>query len=279
MKVLGFGPFVGDFESEITTFRPYVKWISEVSYADDVFLFTHSNRAFMYDWIDESRLLPMYHHLTRDELEQRGYQHGHIKQRDFNLMIKVFKDEIAKITGLGKRDIELHHLNYVKNPILEPVHQKSFTRVPVPDINIQEEYINSVVFIPYGFTNEGKTAELYNFLLEKYGAVVVGNLEINLTWENVILNRVDYFDSGYKLIFKMLSEAKLVICPTSYWTFICNLQGWPVFSYGPTPGPYRKGGIFHFDNEKSMVMAADDETDSGSIMRMIDYFMGKTWGK
>jgi len=277
MRVLGFGPFVGDFESEITSFRPYIKWVSEVSDAEDVFLYSHSNRFFLYDWIDETRLFPMYHHLSRDELDQVGYQHNYVKHRDFNLMVKIFKDEIVKITGLNKKDIELHYLSYLKNPAYEPVHQKSFPQIVVPNINIPEEYKNSVVFIPHGVTNEGKTSELYDFLLKNYDAIVVGNLSINLTWDNVVLKQLDYFDNGYKLIFKILSEAKLIVCPTSYWTFLCNLQRWPVFSYGPSPGPYRKGGIYHFGNKDSMTIAADNDSSAESIIRMLEYFMGKIW--
>ena len=277
MRVLGFGPFVGDFESEITAFRPYVKWVSEVTNAEDTFLFTHSNRAFIYDWISEDRLFPMYHHISRDELDQVGYQHNHVKHRDFNLMIKIFKDEIVKITGLNKKEVELHHLSYLKNPTYEPVHEKSFHRIVIPDINIQEEYINSVVFIPHGVTNEGRASELYDFLRKNYDAIVVGNLSVNLTWDNVVLNHLDYFENGYKTIFKILSEAKLIVCPTSFWTFICNLQGWPVFSYGPSPGPYREDGIYHFDNKNSMIMAADDDTPAISVIRMLEHFMRKLW--
>jgi len=275
MKAIGFGPFVGDFKSEILSFRPYTRWISEVLDVENIFLFTHFNRDFLYDWIQKENIFPIYYHLTREELNQVGYQHKDVKQRDFNLMLKIFKEKIIEKTGYNRKDIELYHLDYIKNPLFKPLHQKIFTKIKIPNIEIPEEYKNCVIFIPYGIENVGKSRMLHEFLYQNYNALVVGNLEISLTWDNIILNHIDYFEIGYKLIFKILSEAKLIICTTSYWTFLCNLQGWPVFSYGPSPGPYRKGGIYYFDNKKSMIMSADEGTAVKSIISMIEYFINR----
>ena len=68
MKLIGFGPFLGDFESEVVTFRPYIKWVSEVTEinSENLFLFTHENRSFMYDWISEDNFLYVYKQLTSD---------------------------------------------------------------------------------------------------------------------------------------------------------------------------------------------------------------------
>ena len=67
IKAIGFGPWIGDFESEIITFRPYIKWVSEVSEINnnDFFLYTHENRSFMYDWIPEDNIFHVYQHVVK----------------------------------------------------------------------------------------------------------------------------------------------------------------------------------------------------------------------
>lgn len=277
MKLIGFGPFLGDFESEVVTFRPYIKWVSEVTEINkgNLFLFTHENRSFMYDWIPPDNFLYVYKQLTRDELEQKGHQHLNVKQKDFNLLVKVFKESIVKDRGCNKKDIDIINLSYVKNPPVYPVHQKSFTKIKVPDINILEEYKNRVVYIPHNEKREDRAEELYNFLCAEYDALIIGDLKINLDWDNVILSFIDYFENGFKYLLHILSEARFVICPTSFWTYLCNLQSVPVFSYGPTPGPYRTDGIYHLDNKKSMVIPTDVETPVESIIQMVKYFEEK----
>ena len=277
MKLIGFGPFLGDFESEVVTFRPYIKWVSEVTEinSENLFLFTHENRSFMYDWISTSNFLYVYKQLTRDELEQKGHQHLNVKQKDFNLLVKVFKESIVKARGCNKKDIDIINLSYVKNPPVYPVYQKSFMKINVPDINIQEEYKNRVIYIPHNEKREGRAEELYNFLRAEYDALIIGDLKINLDWDNVILKHIDYFENGFKYLIHILSKAKFVVCPTSFWTYLCNLQDVPVFSYGPTPGLYRPNGIYHLGNMKSMVIPTDSETPVDSIIQMIEYFEKK----
>jgi hypothetical protein len=277
MSALGFGPFIGDFESEVVTFRPYVKWISEVSEVPvgEQFLFTHFNRTFMYDWIPKENIFTVYQQLARDELEQEGYIHKNFKLKDFNILIKLFKDNIVKAKGCTKKDIELHHLSYVKNTPVYSIFQKSFTPINTGDINIQEDHAGRVVFIPHDSFNPYIQERLHDYLVDTHDAITIGNVKTGLKWGNVILNYVDYFENGYKYIIKYIAEAKIVICPVSYWTFLANLQGVPVFSFGKNPGLYREDGIYHLDNKKSMTIAADEDTSVSSIIKMIEHFMRK----
>ena len=272
MRIIGFGPFIGDFEQEVTTFRPYIKWISEVVESEAIYLNTHFNRAFLYDWIPSENILPVYEHLTRDELGQFGYVHDQFKTRDFMLLTKIFKQTIVNICRCSKRDIEIFGLNYSRSKPAYSVYKKLFTPISVPDINIKEEYLNRVIYIPSsGYHLE----QVYEYLSSKYDAIVVGDLRLDgyCSENNELLKFADYFENGYKYILKMISNAKAVVCPIGHWTFIANLQGVPVFSYGDAPGNYKEDGLYHFGNDKSMVIPADPESDVDSLLGMIDYFM------
>ena len=70
-----------------------------------------------------------------------------------------------------------------------------------------------------------------------------------------------------------ISNAKAVICPLSFWTTICNLQGVPVFSWGDNIGQHRVGGIYHFGNDKSLVVPYGDVKDYDRIVNMMEYFI------
>ena len=67
----------------------------------------------------------------------------------------------------------------------------------------------------------------------------------------------------------------MVVCPASFWTYLCNIQNVPVFSYGESPGLYRPGGIYYLGNEKSMVISAGEDTPAEQITQMIKYFEEK----
>lgn len=274
MRIIGFGPYIGDFEQEVITFRPYIKWVSEVVESKAIYLNTHSNRDFLYDWIPSDNKIPVYEFLTRDELGQFGYVHDQFKTRDFMLLTKIFKETIVNICRCSKRDIELFSLNYARSKPAYSIYKKLYSPLPVPDIDIKDEYLNRVIFIPAaGYHLD----PVYEYLSSKYDAIIVGDLRLTgyCSENNELLKFADYLENGYKYIIKILSSAKAVVCPVSHWTFIANLQGIPVFSYGDAPGNYKKGGHYHFGNDKSLVIPSDEESNLNSLFGMIDYFMEK----
>ena len=277
MKIIGFGPYIGDFEQEVITFRPFIRWITRALKPDLIFLNTHFNRSFLYEWVRSENIFPIYEHLSRDELGQFGYTHDQFKQKDHNLLAKIFKEKIANICKCSKRDIEIYNINYARNKPVYSVYQKIFTPIQVPDINIKEEYLNRVIYIPApGYHLE----EIYEYMVSKYNAIVVGDLRLTgyCSENNVMLKFIDYFENGFKYIMKILETAKAIICPTSYWTFLANLQGYPVFSYGDYPGLYKNDGIYSFSNNNSVVIPADEDSSIDGIYSMIDYFV-ENYGK
>ena len=48
MKILAIGPYIGSWEEEIFTFRPYARWLAEAVEWDQIYLSTHVNRVFLY---------------------------------------------------------------------------------------------------------------------------------------------------------------------------------------------------------------------------------------
>ena len=84
--------------------------------------------------------------------------------------------------------------------------------------------------------------------------MVIGDKHTRLRKQNIIVPRVDYFENGYKMIFKIISEARAVFCPASFWTTICNQQEVPVFSWGEVVAQHKPGGIYWLGNEKSQVI-------------------------
>lgn len=273
MRIIGFGPFIGDFEQEIATFRPHIRWITETVKNEEIFINTHFNRAFLYDWIPSERVFPVYEHLSRDELGQNGYVHDQFTTRDFMLLTKIFKEKIVNVHKCSKRDIEVFGLNYAQSSPAVSIYQKIFTPISIPNnINIKEEHINKVVYIPsQGYFLD----EIYKYVHSKYDAIVIGDLKLDgyCSEKNEMLKIVDYFENGYKYIFNILDKAKAIICPTGHWTLLANMQRYPVFSWGDAPGNYKEDGIYNFDNKKSLVIPADEDSNIESIYNMIDYFM------
>jgi hypothetical protein len=64
--ILALGPFYGDFEQEITTFRPYVQYIIKHNPGKTVYVSSHINRRFLYDFIDFDKFIPVLENMTRD---------------------------------------------------------------------------------------------------------------------------------------------------------------------------------------------------------------------
>ena len=275
MKIIGIGPYVGDFEQELLTFRPYVKWLSEVIEYDEIYLNTHINRRFLYDFIEDENIIPVYETFSRDEFSQNGYIHGELSKKDFLLLVKKFKDKIISIEECNKSDVEIYHLNYSKILDNYPHHNKIFNEIKRPDdIRVPERHKNKIVFIPDRSENIDKLAKLLKFLQDKYDdVIVVGNMESWFSRDNVILRFPDYFENGWKYILCYILESKGVICPISYWTSLCNLQKKPVFSWGKGPGQYRKNGILNFDNKDCITIPFEKDTNISILIKSVDFFI------
>lgn len=281
MKVIGIGPYIGDFKEEILTFRPYVKWLSEVLDYDNLYISTHINRTFLYNFIPKSNIIPVYEMFSRNEFDQYGFLHKECDKKDFNLLIKRFKKQILDLENCENNNVEIYYLNYTKNLNNYPYHNKIFNKIEKPDdIRVPVKYKNKIVFIPDRSEDVKVISAVLNYLKNKYenDLIIVGNIESWFSNDNIILKYPDYFTNGWKYIISYILESKCVICPISYWTSICNLQKIPVFSWGINPSQYRPGGLLNFDNDKCFVIPFSKNSKFSILTDFADYFINKVNG-
>jgi hypothetical protein len=248
-----FGPYLGSFEYEISNFRPYVEWLNHIYSSERIYLCTHFNRYFLYD--SNNVEMPVYGHLTRDELNQNGHLHNLIKIYDYNLISKDIKEEVSRKESCSKKNIKIVNIGYTKSVPVIPVYKKIHKRIDIDFI--PSELRNLSLFIP--MRNEKKSIEMYKYIREiDENIVVIGDMKSPLSNKNVLLKNVDYLENGWKYIVGAITYAKYVICPLSYWTLICNLQGSRVFSWGDSPSLYRVDGVYGFGNKRATILPKSD---------------------
>jgi len=275
LKVLAIGPYIGSFEEEILTFRPYAKWLSRAVEWDKIYLSTHVNRLFLYDFVPEDNIIPVYQQFSRDEKNQVGYIHKKINKRDFGLILKTFKDKIIEKENCSKKDIEIHHLSYSKNSPPYSIYNKIFEEITNVDIEIPKEHEGKIIFIPAKQEKIEKLAYLNNWIKSCYNddVIIVGSTDTWFSNENVILNKIDYYENGFKYLLKYIEKSGGIICPLSYWTALSNLQNKSVFSWGEGPGQYKEGGIYNFRNKKSRIIPSDKNTSPDIIIKNMENFI------
>lgn len=270
--VIGIGPYVGSIEQEILTFRPYSLWIYNNIDTNKIYLSSHFNRRFLYDWIDDDFFLSIGKHYTRDEINQHGYIHKKINQKDFFLQIKRLKDYIHNRENINKKDIINYFLSYSESTPPYSIYNKIFTKINIPSIDISIK--DRIVFIPSDTEDIKKNEKIYDFLVNKYNAIIIGDSKINFFECNEAAKHIDYLENNLIYILNYLKYAKCIICPSSFWTFLSNLQGWKVFSWGKI-NPYRDTGIYYFNNKRFDGIISDNETNMNIIKESIKKFIEK----
>ena len=259
--ILTFGPFLGDWKQELFTFRPYIKWITENIPHNDVYVSTHINRLFLYDWIPEQNKIPIYEELTRDEFSQTGYININISKKDYNIIQKKFKESIK-----SDDTIENFFLSYNTTMVWYPLYNKSFTKIKFTSAKKDSE--KYVLFIPDNSENTHVLQSIYNELRQEYNVLVVGDMKTHLPEHNVILKNADYFDNVYKYLVEYILNAEIVVCPSSHWTLLCNIHDIPVFSWSSSP----KQQIFN-NLERTKKSHFIINADKDTIINGIKYFI------
>lgn len=272
-KIVLMGPYIGDWKEEIVSFRPYVKWIYENIKFSDYFVSSHYNRLFLYDFIKEENRIPIYENLSREESKQKNAVHKDIQIKDYNsIILRNIKDHVSKITGYMKKDIYNYSLSYVKSDPNFTYLNKSFTNISYK----MDESKQKIVFIPDACEDkeilETVANHLDKFYKDEY--IVVGDKKCRLKDQNVVMERIDYFEMVFKIIVDYISNAKLVICPCSHWTILSNQQGSYVLSWSSNSdvniAQYKKNGIYGFNNNNSIV-DIDRSLLKKNLLSQIDY--------
>ena len=262
------GPFVGDFEQEIITFRPWLVWLTLKSNPEKVYVNTHKNRSFLYNF--NEKILPVYEHISRNEIGQIGYTHNDIDSKLFKIMIKDIQNDVCEMEDCSKKSIEIYNLSYIRNTPHMSIYNKIYSPINVPD-DIENPYKDKVIFIPSSNEKRDPLSKVKRFLREYHELVIAGDIRTRFKKQNVVLSMIDYYENGFKLLIKIISEAKAVICPISHWTTICNLQQIPVFSWGPNVGQYREDGIYLFGNKKCVTFSSNGNIKV--VLHMIENFL------
>lgn len=250
------GPYVGDFANEILTFRPYMRYISHITDPPaDIYISSHINRSFLYDWIPVDRFIPIYEHISRNEPSQTGFIHSDITKTEFNQITKFIRNQIPCDT------VEIQTLPYVKSVNGISIYQKIYTNFTIP------EYHTESVDIVGIFDNSKQSSEVYDISSKNHDITVLGGMNNGLEDMNILLKNIKYLDN-YLIMFNYIKNAKMVVTNCGEWALICNIQGIPLFYWGSDFSLYKGNGILSFNNKKCMSVC---EMDSNSISTMISY--------
>lgn len=273
MNVIGLGPFIGDFKTELTYFRPFVNWVQTAFPESNIYVHSHRNRSFLYD---ACTFVPVYESFSRDELNQKQILHKDISAKDYQLLVKDFRTSLNTEHPNDKETTTIYNLGYSNTSTKSTsIYQRIFK--PIKFSPLASVPADTIVYIPEKVENIRRLENVYEFLKSKYpNVVVVGDLKTHLIEHNIPLNQLDYLSNGYKYILSYIAKAKHVICPASHWTMLCNLQKIPVFSWGKAPGQYKAGGEYHFGNQKSMAVYADKELSDLKLFKMIDHYFNQS---
>lgn len=268
-RVLALGPFIGSFEQEILTFRPYMRWIEMNAGVKNVFYSSHFNRKFLYPQVSNKKFLPVYKQITRQEIHQSGYSHKDVDQRDFMSLIRDYKDNIVGQVGCIKKDINHQSLPYVKYISPVSIFHKVFEPIKVPKAKKK----GNIVFIPDGSMSPADAIYIWEFLQQYRKVSLIGDMKCHLPDENEILKNVDYLQNGYKKIVTAITNSACVITPCSHWAVVANLQGAPCISWGENVGQFKEDGIYNFNNSKSTSIYHDEDSNVNSLINNIRNFL------
>lgn len=225
--VTAFGPFIGDWKTEVFIFRPFIKWVSEIINIDNIYISSHINRFFLYDWLDKENFIPVYENISRNELLQNGFLHKEYTKTDYNLLFKVYRNDVLKRVD---KYVNFFQINYTKI-FSYPFYCRLYMK-----INIDRDIKNDggyCLYIPDNIENSNVCESVYFMLLKEFkdNVLVCGDMKTHLNDYNTVLFKKDYFQYGYEYILSYINNAKAVICPMGFWTFLSNLQNKPVYSW------------------------------------------------
>jgi hypothetical protein len=225
MRVIGVGPFVGSFEYEITSFRPYARWLSRILDYDEFYVSSHHNRQFLYSWLPQTNFIPLY----LEKAGQAGIVHNTINHRKYLKCIRDFKNKIFHITD--KEDIHIYSVPYTKFGDPVSIYKKVFEPIQVP---IDDCRKHTVLFIDCD--------------------TLASKIELD--------DSVAIYSAAYtpECLVGMIASCAAVICPLGFNTILANLQKCKVLSWDTERlGMYRAGGQYNFKNPYCKVIYCDRE--------------------
>lgn len=238
MKIIAVGPYIGDFETEITSFRPYVVWHYCNEKFDRFYISSHSERAFLYHWVPCENFIPVRKDLICKS--QKCYFNEAIDHNQYLKLVRKFRNDIYNMsTDVEKEDIKIFSPAYTK--LADPVHynKKLFT-----SIKVEHEFQGFILF----------EDEVY---FDKYTYRRLSEIE------------------SYEEKIAAICSAKILICEAGIWTVIANMQKVPVFSWSEGAiGKYKEGGEFNFGNKNMIIYSDNQKTMLKTMENYLKQMMG-----
>ena len=259
-SVVIIGPYIGDLEQELFAFRPHAKYITSTVEAHEVYISSHYNRAFMYDWIPEKNFIPVFESLTRDETKQHGFLHDDVSRSDYSQLVKHLKNKVKEVNG--NVSIEVFSPPYIKSINTISIYQKEFSPLSFPKTSISKS--DNILFM---VDQSKESKELYDTLKSQYDIIVVGNMSNGIETENVLLKSTDYFVNGYIDMMNYISGAKMLVTNCPVWAMIGNLMGVHMVFWGDTCSQFKSDGVYGFDNRNSISV----DLGGNAVIEMIKY--------
>lgn len=248
-KHFAFGPFIGDFETEIMEFMPFINWVKQIYNLDSYFVNTHYNTSFLYD--KDIFILPVPQELTSNIKKQKKYKHVDINNKQYNELYKVFKRYIMS-HKINKRDIISFNNFYNDKNIIyqgQKIHKK---------YNINSDFSSKYVFIADN-KNKTKQIKIYKKLKEVYkdDIILITNIP-DLLKEYNILDEVDIIDNGLIYMFNYVINAKMIFTQSHVWTYIANLYNKHLFTWTNDLSLFKLNGIYNFNNQNCYTIPTVD---------------------
>ena len=111
-KTITCGPFVGSFFEEIQNFRPFVQWVSKNLVYDDIFVFSHYNRKYLY----EENMIHIYEQYSLD-YKTSFHKNDDISLKLYNMIFKTLRKNVVDISDMKLKNVVSLFNKYPKNRI------------------------------------------------------------------------------------------------------------------------------------------------------------------
>lgn len=259
-SVVVIGPFIGDLEQELFAFRPHARYISSSVEANEIYISSHFNRSFLYDWIPEENFIPVFESLTRDETKQHGYLHDDVSRTDYTQLVKHLKNKVRELQS--RSSIEVYSPPYIKSTNTISIYQKEFSPLSFPKTAINRS--DYIIFIA---DQSNKSTFIYDTLKKQYDIIVVGNMSNGMEHENILLKATDYFVNGYSTMMNYIMNSKMVVTNCPVWALVSNLMGKHMVFWGDTCSQFKPEGVYGFYNYNAVSVDINEK----SVIEMIQY--------
>lgn len=266
INIFLFGPFLGDFKSEVLTFRPFYYWFKNNNQDKKIYVSSHFNRKFLYS--NNDTFIEYDYELSINEANQKNYYNLLIDKRKYLRLSTELKEKISTKENILPKQLKQLNLSYIQTSQQYSSEYKLYNKINIIDDILLKD---TIIYIADNSIDELTHQYIYKELKQKFNIIVIGDKNTYLQEYNIFNNIEFYSTKIYYQLVKYISSCKCVITPSSYWTYICNLQQTPVISWGENVSQYKFGEALNFGNKNSII----NSNDTDKIIKQIDWFLSR----